>query len=229
MRPEDPRDFETQIRALRCELAGARVILAGIRVLLALQRRANFDPAQPRDDRGRWAETGQSITDQITDPSTVAYPVPKDGRVRVAGPFDYGSVDLRLEEGYEDGHTIREHVARSEAYMLARVRGETYNISGVLVVGLRSSGSFSSIQAANALVNATLARNAGIVESVASGVLPKAFVTAEFGSITGSEAYRSSPQSQPYIRTTTGVGVLIYHDGAQLKGFRVHTAFPINE
>lgn len=113
--------------------------------------------------------------------------------------------------------------------MLARVRGETYNILGMLVVGLRRSGSFSSIQSANALVNATLARNADIVESVASGVLSEAFVTAEFNSITGSEAYRSTPLSQPYIRPTTGVGVEIRHDAKQLKGFRVHTAYPINK
>lgn len=102
-------------------------------------------------------------------------------------------------------------------------------MAGILVVGLRFSGSFSSIQAANSLVNATLARNATIVEAVASGHSSDAFVTAEFGSITGTEAYRSSPLGEPHIRATTGVGVKIHHDPKQLKGFRVLTAYPLNK
>ena len=52
MRPDNPRDIETRIRALGWEIAADRVILAGLRLLLLLERRANFDPAQPRDDWG---------------------------------------------------------------------------------------------------------------------------------------------------------------------------------
>lgn len=158
----------------------------------------------------------------------IPLPTP-DSLVQLAGAFDWGLVDLRFEEGYEGGHAISEHVGKSEDYMLARVRGETYDALGFAVIGLTRTGSFSSIQAANGLVNSTLARNAAIVDSVASGVISRAYVTAEFGSITGSEAYRASPRNEPYIRTTTGVGVVIRHDSRQLKGFNVLTAYPINE
>lgn len=115
----DFTDIET--RALRSRLAGDRVILAGLRLLLLLERRANFDPAQPRDGQGRWTDTGWSSIARVGDPNAAP-----DGRVQVAGPFDYGTVDLRFEEGYEGGHAVREHVGKSEAYMPARVRGETY-------------------------------------------------------------------------------------------------------
>lgn len=229
MNHADPRDFETRVREVHCRLAGDRALLSGIRVLLALERRANFDPSQPRDAQGRWTNTGISAPVSADDPGAPPPGSSTAERIRVAGPFDWGAVDLRAEEGYEGAHAIRDHVGKSDAFMLARVRGETYNLFGVLVVGLTRSGSFSSIQAANSLVNATLARNSDIVNAVAIGRSSRATLTAEFGSITGSEAYRANSLREPYMRTTTAVEVVIFHDSKQLKGFRVHTAYPINK
>lgn len=204
------------------------MISAGRRVLAALEIewRANFDPGQPRDEFGRWTDEGVSTESSTAD--AIGEVVASGDRVRVAGAFDWGQVDVRDEEGYRGGHTIREHVGKSDSYMLARVRGETYNIAGVVVVGLTRSGSFSSIQAANSLINSTLARNADVVEAVASGRSASATVVADFGSITGSEAYRATSLREPYIRATTGVEVVIYHDSKQLKGFRVLTAYRSN-
>jgi hypothetical protein len=228
MRPEDPRDLETRVRALRCELAGDRVILAGIRVLLALERRAHFDPAQPRDELGRWADIGRSTTDTVTDPSAVADPAPTDERIRVAGPFDWGPVDLRDEEGRDGAHAISEHVGKPDEKLLARVRGDAWFGFTLDVVRFRD-GTFSSLESANKLVNATLGRNADVVEDVAAGRRPDAFVTAEFGSVTGREAYRNSSRSSPYIRTVTGVGVYIIHSARAPRGFRVISAYPRND
>ena len=68
-------------------------------------------------------------------------------------------------------------------------------------------GSFSSLEAANRLVNGTIAQNPAKVERVASGQSPKEELTGRFDSITGYEAYARTERSQPYIRETDGVVV----------------------
>jgi hypothetical protein len=65
-----------------------------------------------------------------------------------------------------------------------------------------------------------------MVEAVASGAEPYDFVTAEFRSITGIEAYRPTRNATPYLRDTHGVGVYIVHDPTARRGFRVVTAYP---
>ena len=176
----------------------------------------------------RSAAPGRQPADSPPPPAFVGCSefVPTTIRPNLATNKDVGrtSIDRSITTEIVDP----EHVGKTEDYMLAHVHGETYNILGILVVGLSRSGSFTSIQTANKLVNSTLAQNYGIVESVASGIISEAFVTSEFGSVTGSEAYRSSPTSEPYIRTTTSVGVKIRHDARQPRGFRVHTAYPYN-
>lgn len=205
-----------------------RVIRAGLRVLAALEQRANFNAAEPRDDLGRWTDIGRTIGSPMTGPQTRQPPPSTDGRIRVAGPFDYGSVDLRDEEGLDGAHTVSEHVAKTDEKLLARVRGDAWFGFTLDVVRFRD-GTFSSLDSANKLVNATLGRNADIVEDVAAGRRPDAFVTAEFGSVMGREAYRNSSRSSPYMRTATGVGVYIVHSARSPRGFRVITAYPRND
>ena len=93
----------------------------------------------------------------------------------------------------------------------------------------RRWGSFPSLEAANKLVNSTLAQNQAIVDQVASGFVPRAFVTSRFDAQTGIAAYASSPRSQPYVRDTYGVGVEIRADRRSSRGFRVHSAYPRND
>lgn len=228
MKHADPRDFETRVRALRCRLAGDRAIIAGWRLLLALERRANYDPSQPRDDLGRWRDTGLSTTPNVADPDATPQGASTGERIRVAGPFDWGPVDLRDEEGQDGAHTIGQHVGKTDEKLLARVRGDAWFGFSLDVVRFRD-GAFSSLDSANKLVNATLGRNADIVEDVAAGRRSDAFVTAEFGSVTGREAYRNSSRSSPYMRTVTGVGVYIVHSSRTPRGFRVITAYPRND
>ena len=66
------------------------------------------------------------------------------------------------------------------------------------------------------------------VDEVIRGDREGAFVTKEFASKTGIEAYRSSPDSktQPIIRDTFSVGVFIVRDPIATAGFRVITAYP---
>jgi hypothetical protein len=89
-------------------------------------------------------------------------------------------------------------------------------------------GSFTSLDSATRLVNSTLAQNRTIVDQVASGALPVKRVEAQFGSVTGYEAYAPTERSQPYMRDTYGVGVVIRHDPLSGKGFGVISAFPRN-
>ena len=89
-----------------------------------------------------------------------------------------------------------------------------------------SEGSFTSLESATDLVNATLAANRDSVETVARGEARDAFVEASFGSRTGYEAYLLDPNSTPYIRETNAVSVYIRRDPRAPNGFRVQSAFP---
>ena len=147
----DFTDIET--RALRSRLSGDRVILAGLRLLLPLERRANFDPAQPRDGQGRWTGTGSS-TARVGDPDAETPDAGVDGRVRVAGPFDWGPVDLRSEEDFKNGHTLKLHVGMTDD-QLAIEAVSNLSTSRARKRGDARAGTFDTIESANALVNAT--------------------------------------------------------------------------
>jgi len=138
----------------------------------------------------------------------------------------YG-IDLTEQEA-AGGHTISAHVNKSESYLLDRTTAGGYYSQNFDVVP-RRAGSFASLEAANKLVNSTLSQNSAIVDQVASGHERDAFVTATFGSPTGIEAYRESPNSSPYIRTTYGVGVFIVNNPNMPGGFQVITAYPRND
>jgi hypothetical protein len=89
--------------------------------------------------------------------------------------------------------------------------------------------SFPSLEAANKLVNSTIARNPDKIDKVVNGLSGKEDLDAVFGSPTGSEAYAATERSQPYIRKTYGVRVVIVSYRRSEKGYRVETAFPRNE
>jgi hypothetical protein len=99
-------------------------------------------------------------------------------------------------------------------------------VLGIVERARRRWGSFPSLEAANRLVNSALAQNQQLVEMVASGRLQREFITAQFSSRTGIEAYAPSIRAQHYIRDTYGVGVVIVHDPRSRNGFTVQTAYP---
>jgi hypothetical protein len=137
-------------------------------------------------------------------------------------------IDLQEEES-RGGHTIGAHVGRSESSLLSEIRQIASGAgAGVdLVRGLRE-GSFPSLEAANKLVNSTLAQNQDTIALVAAGLLPRAELDAQFDSPTGYEAFLRTGNSTPYIRPTYGVRVVIVPDPSSAKGYRVDTAFPRN-
>ena len=67
------------------------------------------------------------------------------------------------------------------------------------------------------------------VDRVAAGKLKEAKLQERFGFVTGKEACRPNGDSDPYIRDTYSVRVIIRHDKRSWRGYRVQTAFPVND
>lgn len=203
----------THLVVLRARLAGHAFELAAVRLQLLL-RKANFNPGQVRDELGRWVDQGGG------DDAT--------GRVHLAqtdGQRQY-SVDLNEEEGL-GGHTKRDHVGKTDDELLAFVRRDRHRSLFVTVARIRE-GTFLSLESANDFVNRTLEVNQGLVDLVASGRRDEAVFNSRFGYVTGREAFRLDADSEPYMRSTYEVLVVIRHDRRSSRGYRVHTAYPIN-
>ncbi|MGA8498835.1 MAG: hypothetical protein WB764_25345, partial [Xanthobacteraceae bacterium] len=81
------------------------------------------------------------------------------------------------------------------------------------------------------LVNRTLdaPENAARIADVVSGKQVADLITSKFDFITGREWYRPEPDDSPYLRVTSGVGVVILHDPAVPRGYGVLTAYPRND
>jgi hypothetical protein len=89
-------------------------------------------------------------------------------------------------------------------------------------------GSFTDVAAANRLVNVTLQRNRERVDRVVKGESSKEEIDAVFDAPTGKEAFVPDGRTDPRIRETYGVRVVIVGYRRIARGFRVHTAFPRN-
>jgi hypothetical protein len=161
---------------------------------------------QPRDDYGRWTNGGGTQLAQY------------DAQKREP-------ISLEAEEA-RGGHTIDAHVNRGPEALKAQALA-AFDTNPKAEDS--RSGSFSSLAAANKLVNSTLSKNQDIVDEVASGLRDVAVVSSDFGSVTGIEAVAPNIRSQPYVRETYGVGVVIVHDPFASRGYRILTAFPSNE
>jgi hypothetical protein len=150
---------------------------------------------------------------------------PGAGGVQVA--VDGRPVDLLGEEQH-DGHAIEDHVRKSDQWLLNDVRSRATSAinKGDTFDDFRS-GSFTSLEAANKLVNATIAANQGKVDRVVIDRIPKETLDHDFDTPTGREAYMRNERSQAVIRDTYSVRVVIVRDSSE-KGYRVLTAFPRN-
>lgn len=128
------------------------------------------------------------------------------------------------------GHTIALHVGKSEAFLLRVV--STDQVRGLFVSQFRRRhGSFPSLQAAQRLTNSNLSQNADVVHAVATGQRADAFITSIFSSVTGTEAYRTSPRtSAPIVlRQTFDVGTYIRYAPDMPNGFIIITSYPRND
>jgi hypothetical protein len=214
-----------------------------------------YSPEQPRvpagsREGGQWTDDGGGDAGSGGGPSsggTESQPTAGSGRsdprmVSDAKPDNYFKpgaqlaqndrpsgypVDLQ-EERQLGGHAIENHVAKSEEYLLNLVQQQALSTTrrGEFADGLRE-GSFTSLEAANKLVNSTISENSAKVAAVVSGMSPREQLDAQFNAPTGYEAYARTERSAAYIRDTNGVRVIIIPDQNSAKGYRVDTAFPI--
>lgn len=210
-------DLHTKFRRIRYDVAGIQAGLA----LARIARLLKYDPDQPRDELGRWTDGG----DGANDDATVQPAQYRDGS---------DLVDLREEED-KGGHAIREHVGKSESYLMSRVRESQRREldrnrdvdADQRFSGGVAAGTFPSLDAANRLVNATIARNRDQVADVANGVAPFAQIESGNETPTGTEAFAPSLRSQPYIRDTYATRVIVVPDRSSERGWRVVTAYPV--
>ncbi len=140
-------------------------------------------------------------------------------------------IDLQQEETpHGIGHTIERHVGKSEEYLLSRLSDQLQSIQalGDTARGLKGRGSFSSLQAANDLVNATVDDNRDKVDLVIGGLSPIQQLDKEFGYPTGYEAFAERERSTPFIRETYSVRVIIVRDQNSARGYGILTAYPTN-
>jgi Bacterial CdiA-CT RNAse A domain len=147
---------------------------------------------------------------------------------QIAGERQGGyPVDL-LEERELGGHAIEGHVTSRQAVVNAVRDGIDYaRRNGDSTADMRES-SFTSLEAANKLVNVTISEHPDQVNRVVSGVSPKETLHSEFETPTGFEAYAKNETSRIVLSDTYAVRVVIVPDGRVAKGFRVDTAFPTN-
>ncbi len=201
---------------------------------IALERR--YRPDQPRvpagnSGAGQWTSDGVgggsdwNGSNDSADSSAVA------PRFRTAQNENRDRYIVKLNDEEDYGHTIERHVGKSNDELLAAIEKErtTTRTAVVRVVRYQPAlGSFDSKESANDFVNRVLEANKDLVDAVAEGKLPGATLERIFGYRTGREAYLASGISDPVIRPTFGVRVIIHGDRKADKGYKVRSAFPMN-
>jgi hypothetical protein len=141
------------------------------------------------------------------------------------------SVNLQEEEA-RGGHTLRDHVGKTDAYLIGLMNADyERSTSGNLeITRFRDAeGSFATREQANDYVNQLLKLERDKVDQVATGVKDRDLLERRIGSVTGKEAFRPNGDSDPYIRDTYSVRAVIINDSRSPRGYTVRTAFPVNE
>ena len=182
-----------------------------------------YNPNQPRvqagsgRQSGRWGDPSESESVSQVDPVRVA---------QLEGQRQY-SVEL-IEEELRGGHTIRDHVGKSDSELIGIVDRSVIR-TPMYSFFKKSQSSFDSRESANDFVNRLLEENQPTVDAVASGASKEEWLERRFGYPTGKEAFRPEPGTAPYMRPTYNAGTLIIHDPRSPRGYRVHTAYPTND
>ena len=82
-------------------------------------------------------------------------------------------------------------------------------------------------------MNSTLSQNKTVVDAFVERRFPYVlnfiYLFANFDTPTGYEAYAPNERSQPVIRSTRGVTVLLRRSEQAKKGYYVVKAYPMNE
>lgn len=163
----------TGLLRARWLIAAYRVEVAFLRLRLSLRAYHADQPRVPagNPNGGQWTDgdTGDGH-DSADDARIVHVSDDADRRYRV----------LLSEEEARGGHTLREHVGKTDAEMMGRVLASRRTFP-VISYGLKRDGSFESVGTANDFINRTLEQNAAEVDDVATGRRDDAFMTSRFG------------------------------------------------
>ena len=201
-----------------------------------------YSPNQPRApagsaEGGQWTSGGggggvAGSVSLLSDAEQVALNIDPNvaSDVGLGGIFQSVAevlVNLLDEEGgNHKGHTIRDHVGKSDAQLKNATRDTVKKLLGVWV-WKDEIGSFSSLTAADKLVNATLSLNQQLVRDIIDGLIGGGVAEAWFSTPTGYQSYLPKYDAAIEIRTTYGVRVVIVGDKNAPRGFRIKTAYPI--
>jgi len=234
--------FLAEVEALRADHQRVRIMLADLKFELALRALGRkYSPDQPRvpagyREGGQWTSGGggagsddSRVISEVT-PDNEAIPGAQYAQGPTQRPYSVVLADEEAPKGI--GHTIRDHVGKSDEELLDVVQKDwiRYSAGKFEITDFRvAEGSFLSLESANDLVNRTLEDHKETVDRVASGELDRATLDTRFGYPTGKEAFRSTGDSEPYIRDTYAVRVVVRYDSTSERGYAVRTAFPINE
>jgi hypothetical protein len=197
-----------------------------------------YSPDQPRvprghTDGGQWTDGGGGNGASASDDDRVISDARPDGlakpgaRLAQAESREKYQVIIE-EEDARGGHTIRDHVGKSDAQLLSALEQEVIHTPGYSFYK-EAQGSFLSRESANDFVNRILEGNQPKVDAVASGIVEEAWIEERFGYPTGKQAFRPGPEEPLYVRPTFKVGVLIRPDRRSTRGYSVHTAYPLND
>ncbi len=237
----------TLSRADRCDWQ-----LAALRVKLKLHYlqnavKAGFDPNQPRvpaghTGGGQWTSTGRgglSTQEDFDAGSTDDYSSVAGEEFELAvlqGPeqFIIKLIDEEKKPNQNGGHTIEDHVAKTDQELLNRLDENRWiESTGAFTEKYyfeNAVGSFRNIEEANELVNIVLQNNKELINRFLRGEfgpMPKA-IQMKFDKITGKEAYRPYFEADAFIRQTHSVRVVIRHDPGRKRGYNILSAFPTN-
>jgi hypothetical protein len=136
------------------------------------------------------------------------------------------------EEDDIGGHSLSRHSKRTDSALIDWLNSDYKRIrTGNLEITEfpEAEGTFQSDGEANDLVSQVLQRNKDRVDKVAAGKNRGDTLQERFEFVTGREAFRPNGDSEPYIRDTYSVRVVIRHDTRSWRGYRVHTAYPVND
>ncbi len=192
-----------------------------------LERR--YRPDQPRAPAGS-PIGGQWIADVGGDAPASSEPQ----RVAQRGDQPRYRIDLAAEDA-KGGHGYRKHVGRTRqqlrAVMSASLRRVRYPDGSVEYFWHPAEGTFRSAGEANYWVERALLAHPDLVARAINGrVGEEITITHRFGAETGFEAYQADYFSEVVFRPTFWVTVFLTRDPNQRgRGFRIVTAFPMNE
>jgi hypothetical protein len=218
-----------ELAKLHCDLAQLKCSLKAIMLALAAGKdiaARKFSPDQPRipagePGGGRWTDGSNAGGTQYAQNDT-------------SGSTSKYRVDI-AEEDRNGGH-IGDHIARTDDELLAtaldRVPVSARYAASLLAGKAVAYGTFASVGDASYFVNETLNQNRDKVDRVIAGDYgdDNIMVMTRFGYSTGREVILPPPFGGTYrFRPTYAVRIILRRDTRSENGYRVQTAFPINE